>query len=121
MAAFHATDTGVGFSPLLVPRRRALLAIASLIIAIMCGALAAVVHVSGLDTQPRLDTQPHLDTQPRNVEGTIEVVFAGAVVAGALAEAIWVAVTSPFWRMAAGSAASIIAFGPFWGWKEASV
>src|ERR1035441_1056413 len=79
-----------GFSPSLVPRRRALLATASLIVAVTSGSLAAVAHVSGLDAQP----------------GNVEVVFAGAVAAAALAEAVWAAVTGPFWLMVSGYAAS---------------
>ena len=118
---FRLRMLGWGFNPLLVPRRRALLATASLIIAITCGSLAAVVHVSGLDTRPRnaeAEQVSGLDTQPRNVEEVFAEVFAGAVAAAALAEAIWAAVTWTFWLMAALSTASIVAFRLISAWKN---
>ena len=98
---FRLRILGWGFRPSLVPSRRALLATASLVVAVTSGSLAAVAYVSGLGAQ----------------SGNVEVVFAGAVAAAALAEAIWAALTWRYWLMIAGCAASIIAFSRIWAWK----
>jgi hypothetical protein len=91
---FRLRILGWGSRPSLVFRRRALLATASLIVAVTSSSLAVVAHVSGLGAQ----------------SGNVEVLFAGAVAAAALAEAIWAAATGSFWLMVAGyvALASII-------------